>query len=131
MFELGGYELVVVVIIGLLVLGPEKLPQVMKMVSRAFRDLQKYANALKRDLNEDVIAPIRQAQQEIKQVKNEIPRVSANDLIEPDEILDQEDISYVQDAVESIKRGSLPDEPTDVSTGPKEADTEPSAHPPD
>jgi sec-independent protein translocase protein TatB len=37
MFEIGFPELLVIIFVGLLVLGPERLPQVIKTLTRSFR----------------------------------------------------------------------------------------------
>ena len=39
MFEIGFPELLVIVFVGLLVIGPEKLPQIIKALTRSFRAL--------------------------------------------------------------------------------------------
>ncbi len=132
MFELGGYELLVVLIIGLLVLGPEKLPQVMGMVSRAFRDFRKYADEIKRDINEEVVDGVRQVRQEVKQVQNEmeIPRFSARDFIDPEEILDKEDISAVEDAIKGVNAEAQPDETIDSPSAEGKGKTKPPSPPP-
>ena len=105
MFDLGGYELLVILIIGLIVLGPEKLPKVVRMVSRAFRDFRRYTNDLKQDINEELVNGIREVRQELKEVGKDIqvPRVSVNDIIDPEEIIGKGEISYLEETVEDVK----------------------------
>ena len=40
MFEIGFPELLVIVFVGLLVVGPEKLPQIIKTLTRSFRAIK-------------------------------------------------------------------------------------------
>ena len=42
MFEIGFTELLVIVFVGLLVVGPEKLPQIIKTLTRSFRAIKSY-----------------------------------------------------------------------------------------
>ena len=50
MFNIGGLEIFVIVIIALLFVGPDKLPQVVKTVSTGLRDLRRMANSTQHEL---------------------------------------------------------------------------------
>ncbi|MEU6742339.1 sec-independent translocase [Streptosporangium sandarakinum] len=50
MFGLGWPEIVALVVIGLLVFGPEKLPQAAAQAGRTLRNLRQMANTAKQDL---------------------------------------------------------------------------------
>jgi len=54
MFSLGPGELVVILILGLLILGPNKLPEIGKTVGNAIREFKKGAESLQRDVEESV-----------------------------------------------------------------------------
>ena len=54
MFSLGPGELVIILIIGLLFLGPDKLPEIGKTVGNAIREFKKGAESLQRDVEESV-----------------------------------------------------------------------------
>ena len=61
MFGIGAPELVVILIIGLIFIGPEKLPQVAKTVGGGLRDLRRAANLAQAELRETVDDLIREA----------------------------------------------------------------------
>ena len=61
MFGIGGPELVVILVIGLIFIGPEKLPQVAKTVGGGLRDLRRAANLAQAELRETVDDLIREA----------------------------------------------------------------------
>ena len=42
MFEIGFPELLVIIFVGLLVVGPEKLPQILKTLTSSFRAIKSY-----------------------------------------------------------------------------------------
>ncbi|MBG0833442.1 Sec-independent protein translocase subunit TatB [Planomonospora sp. ID67723] len=50
MFGLGWFEVVALVVIALLVFGPEKLPQAAAQAGRTLRNLRRMANSAKEDL---------------------------------------------------------------------------------
>ena len=54
MFEIGFPELLVIVFIGLLVIGPEKLPQIIKTLTRTFRAIRSYFNETKSEIEKSI-----------------------------------------------------------------------------
>ncbi|MCC9661240.1 Sec-independent protein translocase protein TatB [Pseudoalteromonas sp. MB41] len=51
---MGMWELVVVLIVGLIVLGPERLPVAIRTVSRWMKTLKSVANSVKAEVNEEL-----------------------------------------------------------------------------
>ena len=54
MFEIGFPELLVIVFVGLLVVGPEKLPQIIKTLTRSFRAIKSYLNQTRAEIEKSV-----------------------------------------------------------------------------
>lgn len=54
MFGLGIWEFVVVVIVGLIVLGPRKLPEVARQLGRLMREFRRASNELRHGLDDAV-----------------------------------------------------------------------------
>ena len=54
MFEIGFPELLVIVFVGLLVIGPEKLPQIIKTLTRSFRAIRSYLNETKTEIEKSL-----------------------------------------------------------------------------
>ncbi|MCT7654257.1 Sec-independent protein translocase protein TatB [Oceanimonas sp. NS1] len=54
MFDIGFWELVVISVIGLVVLGPERLPVAIRTVSRLFSTVRNTANAVKTELAQEL-----------------------------------------------------------------------------
>ena len=54
MFEIGFPELVVIVFVGLLVVGPEKLPQILKTLTRSFRAIKSYLMETRSEIEKSV-----------------------------------------------------------------------------
>lgn len=68
MFDIGFTEMVVVAVIALLVLGPERLPRVAKQAGQWMGKLQRYVNDVKSDLNRQMeLEELRRMQNEVKE----------------------------------------------------------------
>ena len=53
MFGMGGTEILVILIVALLFLGPDKLPQAAKQISKGIRDLKKQSRSLQQQIEGD------------------------------------------------------------------------------
>lgn len=56
MFNIGGMEILVIMVVALLVLGPEKLPGVMRTVGKALGELRKATTDFQRTMNAEITA---------------------------------------------------------------------------
>ncbi|GEM_PF-3652648 len=56
MFGIGFPEFILIVVVGLVVLGPEKLPELAKKVVKIINDIKKAADELKNQLDEEKTA---------------------------------------------------------------------------
>lgn len=53
MFGMGGTEILVILIVALLFLGPDKLPQAAKQISKGIRDLKQHTRSLQNQIESD------------------------------------------------------------------------------
>jgi len=73
MFDIGFSELVVIAVVALIVLGPERLPKAARTMGHLFGRLQRYVNDVKSDISREMeLEELRKLQQEVKSAATEI-----------------------------------------------------------
>ena len=67
MFDLGFSEMVIIAVVGLVVLGPERLPKVARQLGQWLGKLQRYVSDVKSDINRQMdLDELRKLQSEMK-----------------------------------------------------------------
>ena len=73
MFDIGFSEMIVIAVIALVVLGPEKLPRVARTAGHLLGRMQRYVNDVKADINREVeLDELRKLQKEMQNTANSI-----------------------------------------------------------
>jgi sec-independent protein translocase protein TatB len=67
MFDLGITELMVIMVVALIVIGPERLPKVARTLGHLWGRAQRYVNSVKADIERDMaVEEFRQLQQKVQ-----------------------------------------------------------------
>ena len=67
MFDIGFSELVVIAVVALIVIGPERLPKAARTMGHLFGRLQRYVNDVKADINREIeLDELRKLQREVQ-----------------------------------------------------------------
>jgi len=67
MFDIGFSELVVIAVVALIVIGPERLPKAARTMGHIFGRLQRYVNDVKADINREIeLDELRKLQKEVQ-----------------------------------------------------------------
>jgi sec-independent protein translocase protein TatB len=75
MFDIGFSELVVIAVVALIVLGPERLPKAARTMGHLFGRLQRYVNEVKADINREMeLEELRKLQQQVQSAARDIER---------------------------------------------------------
>jgi sec-independent protein translocase protein TatB len=73
MFDIGFSELVLIAVVALVVLGPERLPKAARTMGHLFGRLQRYVNEVKADINREMeLDELRKLQQQVQSAAREI-----------------------------------------------------------
>jgi sec-independent protein translocase protein TatB len=73
MFDVGFSEIVVIAVVALIVIGPERLPKTARMLGHLFGRLQRYVNEVKADINREMeLDELRRLQREVKGAASEL-----------------------------------------------------------
>jgi sec-independent protein translocase protein TatB len=73
MFDVGFSEIVVIAVVALIVIGPEKLPKVARTLGHMFGRLQRYVNEVKADINREMeIDELRKLQTQVQDAARDI-----------------------------------------------------------
>ena len=75
MFNLSGGEIIVLLLLGLVVLGPEKLPDAMRKFGRVYNEVKRVAGGIQRDVSAGFSDPVN----ELKKTANEARRMFSGD----------------------------------------------------
>ena len=105
---MGMWELVVVLIVGLVVLGPERLPVAIRTVSRWIKTIKSVANSVKAEVNEEL--RIHELHSNLKKAEQQ----NMEDL--PSELTDS--VKELEKAAQSVTRSY--DKPTQQSSNNKD-----------
>jgi len=54
LFQIGFFEILIILIIGIVFVGPQKLPQVIKFFVKTFRTIQKNISAVKDEIESEI-----------------------------------------------------------------------------
>lgn len=73
MFDFGFSELMVIAVVGLIVIGPERLPRAARTLGHLFGRMQRYVTEIKADINREVeLDELRKLQASMKEAAQEI-----------------------------------------------------------
>ena len=64
--KIGTLELIVIAIVALLVIGPNKLPEYAKKLGVAMREFKKATNSLSKEIKENIVEPLDEVQKPLK-----------------------------------------------------------------
>lgn len=74
--KIGAMELVVIFIVALLVIGPDKLPQYARKFGAALREFRKASSGMTREIRESVIDPLEEAQKPLREAMEPLEDIS-------------------------------------------------------
>lgn len=75
MFNISGYEVLFLLILGLIVLGPEKLPGVIRKVMRVYTEVRKVANGFQSEVRDAFREPLNELRDTAQTIRADFGQV--------------------------------------------------------
>jgi len=108
MFDVGFSELLVIGLVALIVIGPERLPKVARTAGQWLGKLNRYVSQVKQDIDRDIkLEELRKMQQEMKETAQKYEILAGNVAREAETVVEQEttQISRVMQAMSTTDGG--------------------------
>jgi sec-independent protein translocase protein TatB len=127
MFDIGFSEIVVIAVVALIVIGPERLPKTARTLGHLFGRLQRYVADVKADINREMqLEELKKLQQEVRSAATEIESsvsAAARD-VETGVRGVESDLNAAASAGtgSEVATASAPSHPTATPTSPEAAD---------
>lgn len=119
MFDIGFSELMVIAVVALIVIGPERLPKVARTVGHLFGRMQRYVNDVKADISREMaLDDLRKLQANIQDTANSLEQ-SVNEEVRAVE----SGISQVAGDAQLTAPGTESAEPASVAAVPPAAES--------
>ena len=99
MFNLTGSEIVLLLLAGLVVLGPERLPGVLRTVGRVYGEVRKMAQGLEREIKDTFAEPVSDLRKTADQIKTGFGEVDTEPSppMRPEKSATPEELAAIED----------------------------------
>lgn len=94
MFDIGFWELVIIFVIGLVVLGPERMPAAVRSVAQFIRKVKQFAAGVQQDIDQEL---------HIKQLQEDLKKAEQKNLADLDPELNQS-LNELREQARSVQR---------------------------
>ncbi len=112
MFDVGFSELLVIAVVALLVIGPERLPKVARTAGHLFGRFQRYVSAVKADIGREMeLEELRKAGQTFKNSIEEAARGVESGVKEAEFTMREEVVTPIKEATDAASQSDLFDDP--------------------
>lgn len=113
MFDVGFSEILVIAVVALIVIGPERLPKVARTLGHLFGRAQRYVNGVKADISRDMaLDELRKTQQKVQQEVGAVEQAlqqTTQQVSQQVQQLNDAVAQSVQDASKELQAPVLPD----------------------
>ena len=90
MFDIGFSELLLIAVVALVVLGPERLPKVARTLGHLFGRAQRYVADVKAEINKEVaLDELRKTQAEMESAVHDVQYVMTDEVKKTEEVIQQ------------------------------------------
>ena len=117
MFDVGFSELVVIALVALVVIGPERLPKVARTVGILLGRLQRYVSDVKSDINREIqLDELKQIQEQVSSQAREMQNSLTSEMRSVEESLNQSVALSEKPAAETQASSPEANAPTEITS---------------
>jgi sec-independent protein translocase protein TatB len=110
MFDIGFSELLVIAVVALIVIGPERLPKVARTMGHLFGRMQRYVNDVKADISREMeLDELRKLQANVQSAARSFEDSFSKEIKETE--------AQLQSVVDAVPAAVTPQEPAGASAG--------------
>ncbi|HPT50820.1 MAG TPA: Sec-independent protein translocase protein TatB [Accumulibacter sp.] len=121
MFDIGFSEMLVIAVVALVVIGPERLPKVARTTGHLLGRLQRYVSDVKSDINREIqLDELRKLQAEIEESARNVQLTLTNEVQSAQHAIEQT-LQTVKAIPDTPRGPESPPSPSAVSTGTAES----------
>ena len=121
MFDIGFSEMLVIAVVALVVIGPERLPKVARTTWHLLGRLQRYVSDVKSDINREIqLDELRKLQAEIEESARNVQLTLTNEVQSAQHAIEQT-LQTVKAIPDTPRGPESPPSPSAVSTGTAES----------
>jgi sec-independent protein translocase protein TatB len=111
MFDIGFSELLVIAVVALIVIGPERLPKVARTAGHLLGRLQRYVNDVKSDISREMeLDELRKLQTSVQDAAREIENSVSKEISET-----ESELARLADDTASAVQGAIPEGEPDAA----------------
>ena len=111
MFDIGFSELLVIAVVALIVIGPERLPKVARTAGHLLGRLQRYVNDVKSDISREMeLDELRKLQTSVQDAARSIENSVSKEISET-----ESELSRLADDTASAAQGAIPESESDAA----------------
>ena len=116
MFDVGFSEIVVIAVVALIVIGPERLPKVARTLGHLFGRMQRYVNDVKSDISREMeLDELRKLQASVQDAARAIEQTVNKEISSTESQLN----SIAQSAAEAVQPAASPATPVAATPAPE------------
>jgi len=111
MFDIGFSELLVIAVVALIVIGPERLPKVARTAGHLLGRLQRYVNDVKSDISREMeLDELRKLQSSVQDAARSIENSVSKEISET-----ESELARLADDTASAAQGAMPESESDAA----------------
>ena len=118
MFNLQGSELIIILLLALVVLGPEKLPEAMRKMGQFYAELKKMSHGFQQEFRNATDEPMREMRETANALRDSVDfrKLSAGEREEKPKSADMGAVTPTESAPQATHTSVAPADPTAVPT---------------